>query len=51
VVYDATGRIVYKTVLDDVTRQFGALQLTKGLYLVKIFSADGKSFVRKLIVQ
>ncbi|MEI6947634.1 S8 family serine peptidase [Paraflavisolibacter sp. H34] len=49
IVYDAAGRIVYRSVLEDANSQIAELRLSKGLYLVKVFS-DGENFVRKLVV-
>jgi hypothetical protein len=50
IVYDLTGKLIYKGLLDDINQQIQGLRFSKGMYFFKIYTGDGKSFVKKLLV-
>lgn len=49
-VYDASGRMILSQSLDAVYQQLSPLRLSKGFYLIRIISGNGKPLVQKLIV-
>lgn len=49
-IYDATGRLVYQQSLANISQQLQAIYLPAGLYIVKVFGVEKKTFTQKLIV-
>jgi hypothetical protein len=49
-IFDVNGRLVHQRLLNNISQQMLALQLSKGLYIVKVTGEDGKAFTQKLIV-
>ena len=49
-IYDANGRLVHQQSLSNISQSLKMLFLPAGLYLVKVFDEDKKSFTQKLIV-
>lgn len=50
-IYDLNGKPIYTSSLDANNKQIQGIPFSKGMYLVRISSADGKGFSKKLIVK
>jgi hypothetical protein len=49
-IYDANGRLVHQQLLSNISQSLKMLFLPSGLYIVKVFDENKKSFAQKLIV-
>jgi hypothetical protein len=49
-IYDANGRLVHQQLLSAISQKFNALFLPAGLYIIKVFDGNEKTFTQKLMV-
>jgi hypothetical protein len=49
-IYDANGRLVHQQKLSNISQRLKMLFLPAGLYIVKVFDDNEKTFTQKLIV-
>ncbi len=50
VMYDATGKLYYKGLLEDINKEVPTTSLGKGMYLIRISSKEGGGSTQKILV-
>lgn len=49
-IFDATGRLIKTYDLNDIATTIPSIRLSKGIYFVHVYSANGTLFVQKIII-